>query len=439
MKVKIEEIGPVEKKVIVTIPKESVIGELDSAYRNLGKKVRIKGFRKGKAPKSILKRHYQKQVEGEVVTKLVNDSYFKILKENNIVPVSQPVIDNGGLEEGKEFAYSAKFEVKPEIEVEGYMGMELRKEKVDISKEDIDDKLSELQQANAQLQEVDVPSPIKAGDFAVVDYEGFSDGKPIEGEKVTDHLLALGSGSFFPEFEEQLLGLEKGDEKDIRATLPEEYSKKDLAGKEVSFKVKIKGIKEKIIPELNDNFAMDLGEHETLEELEKKIKENLERQERLRIESDIREKILDRLVEENSFEVPSSLVDQHLRYMINEMQTRLAFQGLSMEEAGLSFDSLKEKYRDQAEREVRGSLLFEEIAKKESIEVGEKEIEDKIAEIADSVGQKAENVRKYYEGKDARERLKNRLVTEKILDFIIQKAEIKEVERGENDVDPDSG
>jgi len=430
MRIEIEDLSPVEKKLTVTIPKESVLSEMDFGYKDLGKKVKVKGFRKGKVPRGILKRHYEKQVEEEVITKLVNDSYPKALKENKIVPVSQPTIDNGSVEEGKEFTYSAKFEVKPELEVKGYIGIEFHKKRLYVSEEDTDNKLSELQQSHAQLQELDDPRPIEAADFIVVDYQGFLGDEPIEGEEVSDHLVELGSGSFSPKFEEHFLGLKKGDEKSFEVILPEDYNNKDLAGKEATFKVKIKGIKEKIVSELNDDFAKDLGEYDTLNELREKIRENLENMERLRIESDVREKILDKLVEENSFEVPPSLVDQHLLYMINDMHMRLAFQGLTMEQVGHSFDSLKEQYKSQAEKEVKCSLLLEEIAKKESIEVDEKDIEDRVTEIADRAGQDIEKIRSHYNEKEARERLESGLLTEKTLDFIIQRAKIEEVEIG---------
>ncbi len=438
MRVQIEEIGPVEKKMTVTIPKELVMNELDFAYKDLRKKVKINGFRQGKVPISILKRHYETQVEGDVVSKLVNDSCFKGLEKNNMDPVSRPVIDNGGLKEGEEFTYSAKFEVKPDIEVKGYIGMELRKEMLHVSEEDVNNRLSELQQSSAQLHALDVQCLLKSGDFAVIDYAGFLDGKPIEEEKVIDHLFELGSGSFFPEFEEQLLGLQKGDEKDISVTMPKSYQRTDLAGKEVLFMVKVKEIKEKIIPELNDDFAKDLGEFDTLEELKEKIRENLERKERFRIESDLRGKVLDKLVEKNSFEVPPSLVEQHLNYMVNEIQARLTFQGLNMEEAGLSFDRLKEEYASQAEKEVRGSLLLEVIARKESIDVDEGDVEKRIDEIAKNTGQKVENVRKFYMEKNQRDRLEDGLINDKTLDFLIESAKIKEEEKGKNDANPDS-
>ena len=197
-------------------------------------------------------------------------------------------------------------------------------------------------------------------------------------------------------------------------------------------------IKEKILPQLNDDFAKDLGEFETLDKLKEKVKESLERQERIRIEAGLREQLLNRLVEENVFEVPPSLINQHLQYMIKETQMRLAFQGLSMDKVGLSLDSLKESYKDQAGKEVQGSLLLEEIAKKESIEVDEKDIEDKIVEITENSGQKAETVRNHYKEDEARERLRDGLKTEKTLHFIIKKAKIKEVERGKNDTNPNS-
>jgi trigger factor len=431
MKVEIEDISTIEKKITVTIPENLVSSELDNVYNNLRKKAKVKGFRQGKVPRNILERYYRDQAEEEVITKLVNDSYFKTMKENSIVPVSQPVIDNDGLQKSGDFTYCAKVEVTPKIEINGYKGIELEKEKTNITKEDIDKGLIELQQSNAQLREIDPTRPANKGDFIVIDYEGFFNGKPIEGEKVNDHLLEVGSGVFSPDFEDQLLGLQNGEKKDIQITLPKEYVKKDLADKEVTYKVEIKGIKEKIIPELNDDFAKDLGEFENLEELAEKVGENLENKAKLKVESDLREKILDKLVEENPFEVPPSMINQHLQYMISDTLQRLAFQGLTMEQVGVSFDSLNEMYKNQAEKEVRCGLLLEEIAKKESIEVDEGEIDDRILEVADLAGQDVENIRKYYQENNARERLRSGIITEKTLDFIIREARIKEIERGE--------
>ncbi|MDY7033186.1 MAG: trigger factor, partial [Thermodesulfobacteriota bacterium] len=267
----------------------------------------------------------------------------------------------------------------------------------------------------------------------ILDYEGFLGNESIEGEKVSDHLLELGSGTFSKEFEDQLMGLDKGEKKDIQIILPETHEKADLAGKEVIYKVTLKGIKEKIIPELSDDFAKDLGEFETLEELRQNIKETLEMREKLRIESRLREKILEKLVEENPFELPPSMLDQHLEYLINDIQMKLSFQGLTMDQIGLTTESLSEKYRDQAEKEVRGGLLLEEIGKKESIEVTEEDLEERINEIANRSGQDVEKIRDYYNENSAKQRLKNGMATEKILDFIVNEAKIEEVERGEDD------
>ncbi|MDY6856244.1 MAG: trigger factor [Thermodesulfobacteriota bacterium] len=431
MKVEIEDINTIEKKITVTIPEELVSSELDSVYKNLSKKAKIKGFRQGKVPRNILKRYYKDQAEEEVITKLINDSYFKTMEESNISPVSQPVIDNDGIQQGGDFIYRAKVEVAPVIEVKGYKGIELEKEIIHITKEDIDKELVVIQQSNAQLREIDPSHPTDKGDFVVIDYEGFFNGKPIEGEKVNDHLLEVGSGVFSPDFENQLLGLNNRDKKDIQITLPEEYIKKDLAGKKVTYKVEIKGIKEKVIPELNDDFAKDLGEFENLNELEKKVEERLENKMKMKTESDLREKVLDKLIKENPFEVPVSMVNQHLQYMITDTLQRLAFQGLTMEQAGVTYDSLKEMYKKQAEREIRCGFLIEEVAKQESIAVNEGEIDDRILEIADLAGQDVGNIRKYYQEKDARERLRSGILTEKTLDFIIGEAKIEEVERGE--------
>ena len=438
MTVEIEEISAIEKKITITIRPEVVDKNLDSAYKNLGKRVKIKGFRQGKIPRSILERYYKDQVNGEVITQLVNDSYFKALDEHGIMPVAQPVIDNAHLEKGKEFTYSAKVEVRPEIQVKEYVGMEIQKEKASVTDEDVEKRLAELQQSNAQLQEIDEPRPVQTGDYVIIDYEGFDGDNPIEGANVSDHQLEVGSGTFTEEFEKQLLGLTKGDQKDVKITLPEDYRTADLAGKEITYKVNLKGIKEKLIPELGDDFAKDLGEFETLDELRENIRENLTKTEELRAEARLRENVLKKIVENNPFELPSSMVDQHLEYMINEIQMKLSLQGLTVDQVGLSTEGLSEQYREQAEKEVRGSLLLEEIAKKEAIEVTEEDIEDRITSMAEMSGQEVDTLRDYYKENSARQRLKNGMATEKTLDFIVNKATIEEVERGKDDAHSDS-
>ncbi|KPJ59890.1 MAG: hypothetical protein AMJ42_01715 [Deltaproteobacteria bacterium DG_8] len=429
MDVKVEQLGPIKKKINVVIPPEKVAEEVNSIYQKLKKTVKIRGFRPGKVPKDILKRHYKEQVEGEVISKLIQASYPEALKKVQSVPVSQPVVENGVLEEGKEFFYSASFEVKPEIELKDYLNLKVEKEKLIVTHKDVENRLAMLRDSHASLKEVEEDRPIRVGDSLLVDIRGNLQGKPFEEGEINDYLLEVGPDTYLPGLSRKLIGLKNNSSEEIALKIPEDYYRKDLAGKEVNLRIKIKGLKEKILPELGDNFARDLGEYQGLEDLKKKLKESIEKEEKQRIESLVKNKIVDQLIEKNPFEAPSSMVNRQIELLMADTQRVLLSQGSSLEKLGISADTMKENYRSEAERQVKCSLLVEIIAKREGITVSDEEVEKKLKDIARSNNQDVEKVRDFYRRQGLWEGLRIKLLENKTLDFLIERVKIVEIDK----------
>jgi len=428
MNVEVEQLGPVKKKINVSIPPETVTEEIASAYQKLKQTVKIRGFRPGKVPKDILEKYYKEHVEGEVITRLIQHSYPEALKELDIVPVSQPVVENGVLEEGKEFLYSASFEVKPEITLQEYSGLSISREKCKVTSEDVDKRLALIRESHASLKEVEEDRPIEQGDFVVADFEEAVGGESLEGGNAKDYLLEVGKDSYLPGLSQKLIGLRKNGAEPITLTIPEDYPRKEIAGKEVTVSVTVKGLKQKILPELDDAFARDLGEEEGMEALKKKLKTDLEQEEEQRIESSVRSQLVDQLIEKNPLEAPTYMVERQIEFMMADTQRALLAQGSSLEKLGLSIEVMKERYRNEAEKQVKCSLLVEVISEKEGIEVSDSEVEEKIGEIARSNNQDVATVRDFYRREGLWEGLKIKLLEKKTLNFLLEKAMIIEAD-----------
>ncbi len=428
MNVEIEQLGPVKKKINVAIPSETVTEEIASTYQKLKQTVKIRGFRTGKVPQDILKKYYREHVEGEVITRLIQHSYPEALKKLDIVPVSQPVVENGVLEEGKEFLYSASFEVKPEITLQEYTGLTVTREKFNLTPEDVDKRLSLIRESHASLKEVEEDRPIEQGDFIVADLEEAVEGESTKGGNAKDYLLEVGQDSYLPGLSQKLIGLRKDAAETITLAVPEDFHRKDIAGKEVTVTMHIKGLKQKILPELDDTFAKDLGEEQGLETLKKKLQSDLEQEENQRIESQVRALLVDQLIEKNPLEVPTYMVERQIEFMMADTQRALLAQGSSLEKIGISLEAMKERYRSEAEKQVKCSLLVEAIAKKEDIAVSDSEVEEKIEEIARANNQEVATVRNFYQKEGLWEGLKIKLLEKKTLNFLLEKAMIIEAD-----------
>ncbi len=424
MKVQIEELGPFEKKLLFEIPHDVVNQEMDSAYRVLNRNVKLKGFRPGKVPRPILERHYKSQVVEEVLSKVISDAYGKAVEENHLLPVSAPTVLDRHFETGKDFTYSVKVEVKPGVTVGEYRGLEVPPTTVRVSDEEVEARLKALQENHAQIKALEANRPIQEKDLVVLDFEGRLEGKPLEGWKVQDHLVEAGSKTLVGELDRHLIGLAVGEEKEVTVTLPETYSKKELAGKAIQVHLKIKETKEKILPPLDDEFAKDVGSFTTLDDLKARLRQTIEGEKQAQGQRAAKEKILSTLVEKHPFSVPPSMVERRVQGLIAGAKLRLAQQGLKLEEAKLDSEKLRESFRPTAEKEIRGSLILEKIAETEKLSVSEAELEKRYEEMAQQLQQRAETVKNYYMKEGLVEDLRAQLLEEKTLAFLLDQAKI---------------
>jgi trigger factor len=424
MNINVEEISSIKKKMNIEIPGEEVTKEIDSFFEELRKKAKIKGFRPGKAPRSILERHFKDYVKAETLQKLIQNTYPNALAEKDLHPVSDPVIEPGELENGKPFQYSATIEVKPDIKPEGYLGLKIEGKKEEVKDEEVEERLKRLQDLHAHLRTISEARPVQSGDYVIIDYEAKMDGKPLEEGKAIDFTVEVGSGRFIPALEENLIGLKPEEEKEIAVPFPEDYGYKKWAGKTISFHLRIKEIKEKILPLLDDEFAKDLGDYSSLEELKVKLKGEIEKEKELALERQLKDQMVDQLLQANSFEVPEILVEEQAKAYASDTKLRLATQGVDFKNLGVSEDKLQEDYREMARKQVRTFLILEKIASQEGITVTDEEAEDRLREISERTHQKFDVVKRYYEKNGLIPEVKAGIMSNKTLNFLIQKANI---------------
>ena len=424
MNVNVEEISSIKKKVSIEIPGDEVTKEVDSFYKDLGKKANIKGFRPGKVPRNILERYFKDYVKAEVVQKLIGESYPKALTEANLEPVAPPVIDPGEFSEGKSFQYSAVIDVKPDIKLEGYTGLKIEGKKEELKDEEVEQRLKSLQNLHANLKTVSEGRPIQTGDYVIVDYEASVGGKPLEGAKALDFTVEVGSGQFIPTFEEKLIGLNPGEEKEIEVSFPEDYGYQKWAGKTILFHVKIKEIKEKILPVLDDEFAKDLGDYSSLEELKTKLRGEIEKEKELALERQLKDQVVDQLLEANPFEVPESLVEEQAKALASDMKLRLAAQGMDLKNLGVTEEKLQGDYKAMAQKQVKTFLILEKIASQEGIAATDEEVDERLKEMAERMHQKFDVVKRYYEKNGLLPEVKAGILRDKTLHFLLEKANV---------------
>lgn len=427
MNVSVEELSSIKKKLVIEVDADQVAEKIEASYQKIAQTADLKGFRKGKVPRNLLEKHYAPRMEHEVTGSLINETLYRALLDNEIIAVSQPeVVDSAQLEKGKGFTYQAEVEVKPSVVAKDYTGVALDKEIYQFNDEVVDQRLEEMAASRAQL-EVTSRKKARLGDTVILDFEGFIDDTPFENGAATDHQLELGSNSFIPGFEDQLVGLKREDAKDIEVTFPESYGSKDLAGKPAVFKVLIKEIKEKVQPKLDEAFATELG-CETLDELRGKLKDDIVKQEEGRVDNQMQEQLMNVLVEKNPLEVPGGMVQNQLDNLKQSFAGRLQAQGMTLEMLGMNDETFASTYRPMAEQQVKGELILEAIAKQEEITTEDADIECKIKEIAAESNAPLDNVQEYFKKPEMRHGLENQIQHDKVLAFLIDKSVVTEVE-----------
>ena len=426
MKIDIDTLSPVQRKVRVELPADTVNREFFRAYESVGQRARIKGFRPGKAPRSVLKNLYGDEIRGQVITRLVEQSLSEVIRERGLHVVSRPEVEADDLEEGRTFAFSAVVQIKPEIDAKNYLGQAVEKVKLSVEDAQVEAALRHLQETHARLEPVDDRDTVERGDFVVLDFVGSLDGKTFPGGKGENYYLEVGGGNALPQFEDALVGLKRNGEHTISVAYPGDYSNRELAGKVAVFSVTVREIKRKILPPLDDEFAKDHGECASLEELKQQLRVRLESEVKEIQERDLKEQLLTRLIEAHPFEIPPAMVERQIRFLVERNQNRLSGQD-STSKSGPSTEQMRKEFEPHAVRRVKASLLIEKIALLEKIEVSDKEIQEKIEAVARSAGEKGAAIREVYRREDVREDLRSQMVFDQTLGFLLKHAKIKEV------------
>jgi len=419
MKVQVEELSPIEKKLSIEVENARVAEELTRAYTALSKQVKLPGFRQGKVPRRILEQRFREQVEDEVIQRVVQNAWLEAVREHKVEAVAPPqVTNNSGLKADGPFSFEARVEVKPKVEAKDYQGLPLTRTDTNVADSEVDARLEELRQSMARLEPVEGRDVAQAGDFATVDYEATVEGTDFPGSKADGVTVELAPGELVESNVAALEGSKVGDVKELDYAFPADYRVEQVKGKTARFKFTVKGLKKKVVPELNDDFAKETNEAQSLGELRTKIRTDLEQGKRTKAQNDERAAILTALIERNAFDVPKSMVERTIDNMLEGQLRNMARMGMDPRRLNLDFARLREDMRERATQEVKGALLIEAIAQKENIQASDADVDKKLEELAAEAKQPIDVVRKYFKGPEERQGLSLRLREEKTIEFL---------------------
>jgi trigger factor len=422
-------------KLEIEVPAAEVETALARAYRQVVKKVNLPGFRKGKVPRRILESRFGPQLlHEEALEILVPPAYRQALEEAGHEPIDQPEFELAQeIEEGKPLLFSAVVEVLPSVELGEYRGVAVEQKAVIITEEQVDQSLQSLREQHARLVPVEDRSA-QNGDLVLLDFQGFIDGETFSGGEAENYSLELGSQTFIPGFEEQLVGVSAGEEKEINARFPEDYRKAELAGKDVLFKVRVRQIKEKQLPEPDDAFAREAGEFTTLEELKADIRERMEKTARDEARVRLEEALIQKVSDTSAVELPPLLVERQIDRIIGDMEQYLRFQGLNLEKfaelSGRSIEELRKDKRPEAEKRAKANLVLDAVIKKEGITVADSEIDEKITAIAGAYNDEPGRVREILQKQGRIPLITEEIRMRKAIDLLVNEAQVKQVENG---------
>lgn len=410
----------------VEVEADKVKNALDIAFKKVIKNVNVPGFRKGKVPRNIFETRFGvESLYNDALDVLLPEAYEEAVRENGIEPVDRPEIDIEQMEKGKSLIFKATVTVKPEVELGEYKGLEVPEKDFSVKEEDLEQELKNLQERHAEL-EVIADGEVANGDTAVIDFEGFLNGIAFPGGKGEKHSLEIGSGSFIPGFEEQIIGMKQGEEKDIVVTFPESYHSEELAGKETTFKIKLHDIKRKKLPELNDEFAKDV-DFETLAELKADIKQKLEEKAEHDQEHYKKDLVIEKATENATVEIPDVMIKNEMERMMKEFEQQLSYQGMNLDLylqfSGMTKQDLEEQFKPNAFTRVKTNLVLETIANKEQIDATEEEIESELKRLAELYKRDLEEIRNIFTSNDGGlDGLKADISIRKTIDFLIEQS-----------------
>lgn len=431
-----------EAKLTMEFTPEEFAEETNKVYRKNRGQFSINGFRKGKAPKSIIEKHYGEGIFFEdAINGMFGDNYPKALEELELEVIDNPKVDFSEIGKDKPITMIIDVKLFPIVEIDGYKGVEIEQIKVEVSEEEIDKEISNLQKRNARIAAVERPA--KDGDTVTLDYSGFVGDEQFEGGTAERQELKLGSGTFIPGFEEQLIGVSSGEKKDVVVTFPEEYGEKSLAGKEAVFHCTVHEVKEEQLPELDDEFSKDVSECDTLEELKEQTKKDLSRAKEAQNSNMAKDAVVNSIWENNKLEVPASMIADEITAMLQEMNQQLSYQGLSLEQycqfTGKTMEALREELKDDAERRAGTRIVLRSIAEKENLQVEDEDLEKEIQEMSEMYGVSVDQIKGMLA--DSMDYFKKDILIKKVIDMLYDEAKITLVDapkKEEKDADKDT-
>jgi trigger factor len=415
-----------EVKLEITVEAEKFDSAIKSVFNKNAKYFNIPGFRKGKAPFHIVEKTYGSQIFYEdAFNEVAGPAYEEALKEKEVEAVSRPEIDLVQIEKGKDLIFTAVVATKPEVTLGKYKGIQIKKIEYNVSDEDIEHELGHMAEKNARLVSVE-DRAVESGDITVIDFEGFVDGVAFDGGKAENHELTIGSNTFIPGFEDQIIGMNLEEEREINVKFPEEYFSANLAGKDAMFKVKLHEIKKKEMPEINDELAKDISEFDTIEELKNSIKEKQEEQNKSRAKYETEDAVLKAVSEDAKVEIPAGMIEMEIDHMAQDIETRLSYQGMKLEQylqmMNKTMEDFRNENREQAENSIKSRLVLEAVGKDANIEVTDEEVSSKIKEMAENYGRKEEDVKN---NSELVKYVTDNLKVEKTISFLVENAKIK--------------
>jgi trigger factor len=422
MNVEVENLDKVRKKVQVVLPEEKISEIRESIYEELKKKAKIKGFRPGKVPKSIITTYYKDYIDEELQTRMVQTTMGEALSTAKVDPVTEPILNF--INEEDRHGYELECEIVPEIELPSYKGVEVEVEAINITDDDVEKRIDGLQHMHAEMMTRENDAVAQKGDFVILKYQGYLNGKPVKGIGTEYYPLELGSTNLMPEFETALTGMKAGEEKEVSITFPDDYPDKDIASKTMQFQVLVKEIKEKRLPEINDEFAKDLN-FENIEAMKAGLKEEIGKEKDIAQKRDIAQKIMEILLNSTDIPVPKRLLDKRVQGMIEEAKNRFKADSMTEEEERNLEGNLRKDFEPRAEERIKGEIILKKIAETESITVDDAEVHERMKRMAEDTRRNYEEIEKFYREYNMMDSLRANIMEEKTLNFLRDNSIVK--------------
>lgn len=431
MKTNVEKVSSLQRKMSVEVPAAKVQEAFEKMYSDIQRQVEIKGFRKGKAPLATVKSMYKDKVKQDVLQELIQKHYSVALDEHKLNPISYPEFEFDDLHEGKDFSFSAAFDIRPEVKLKKYENLEVLKEKMTIDESRIDQVVENIRTSRATLQDVLEIRPAQKGDTAIIDFEGTVNGAPLENGKGENHNLELGSNSFIEGFEEGIIGMGVGVTTTLHLKFPTPYHAAELAGQPVDFKVTLKSLKKKVLPEMNEEFFKNLGGPTDLASLKETIRKDLEGSEVKRVEDAFKNRLLKQLVQENPVDVPQSLLKEQKEALVADFKKRMSEQGMSEAEFADYVKKWDKDFEKTAAEMIQSSFLVDALAHEKDLLCKKEDVDQKLSDYAQKTGIEEARIREFYSQQDQLSRLTYSITEEKVVQFLTSKAKVKEVDAKE--------